>query len=79
MSSVTPARQRRRLTAEVKESLRDLGAQLSLLNRQVGARVDLRDVDLECLDLLSRSGPLSPGAVTRAERAGGSTRRGPSS
>ena len=52
----------------IKESLRDLGAQLSLLNHTVGTRVDLRDADLECLDLITRYGPLSPSALAR--RAG---------
>jgi DNA-binding MarR family transcriptional regulator len=62
------ARRRRRLTAAIKESLRELRIQLSLLNHQVGARVELRDVDLDCLDLISRYGPLSPSALAR--RAG---------
>jgi DNA-binding MarR family transcriptional regulator len=62
------ARRRRRLTAAIRESLRELRIQLSLLNHQVGARVELRDVDLDCLDLISRYGPLSPSALAR--RAG---------
>ena len=62
------ARRRQRLTAAIKESLRELRVQLSLLNHQVGARVELRDVDLDCLDLISRYGPLSPSALAR--RAG---------
>jgi DNA-binding MarR family transcriptional regulator len=62
------ARHRRRLTAAIRESLRELRIQLSLLNHQVGARVELRDVDLDCLDLISRYGPLSPSALAR--RAG---------
>lgn len=62
------ARRRRRLTAAIKESLRELRIQLSLLNHQVGARVELRDVDLDCLDLVGRYGPLSPSALAR--RAG---------
>ena len=73
MSSITPGdpdgkRRRRRLTTAIKESLRELSIQLSLLNHHVGARVDLRDVDLDCLELLSRHGPLSPSALAR--RAG---------
>jgi DNA-binding MarR family transcriptional regulator len=59
---------RGRLSRAVKESLRDLGAQLSLLNHSVGTRLDLRDADLECLDLITRYGPLSPSALAR--RAG---------
>src|ERR1700753_2796649 len=71
MSSVSPeggARHRRRLTATVKEALRALNNQLSLLNHQVGAQLELRDIDLDCLDLIARHGPLSPSALDR--RAG---------
>jgi DNA-binding MarR family transcriptional regulator len=59
---------RGRLSRAVKESLRDLGANLSLLNHSVGTRVDLKAADLECLDLITRYGPLSPSAL--AHRAG---------
>jgi DNA-binding MarR family transcriptional regulator len=62
------ARRRRRLNRAVKESLRDLGAQLSLLNHSVGGRLDLKPTDLECLDLITRYGPLSPSSLAR--RAG---------
>src|SRR5437899_5877688 len=58
---------RRRLTASIKQSLRALSIQLSLLNHQVGARAGLNDVDLDCLDLVARHGPLTPSAL--AERA----------
>lgn len=61
-------RRRRRLANDIKESLRELAIQLSLLNHQVGGRVDLKDVDLDCLDLVNRYGPLSPSALAR--RAG---------
>ena len=59
---------RKRLTASIKQSLRELSIQLSLLNHQVGSRLGLNDVDLDCLDLVSRHGPLSPSALAR--RAG---------
>jgi DNA-binding MarR family transcriptional regulator len=52
----------------VKESLRVLRNQLSLLNHQVGAHLDLKDVDLDCLELIALHGPLSPS--TLAQRAG---------
>lgn len=58
-------RAKRRLIASVKESLRDLRSQLSVLNHHVGTRLDLRDADLECLDLLARHGPLSPSVLAR--------------
>jgi DNA-binding MarR family transcriptional regulator len=63
-----PARRRRRLTTAIKESLRELSVQLSLLNHHVGAHVDLKDVDFDCLELINRHGPLSPSALAR--RAG---------
>jgi DNA-binding MarR family transcriptional regulator len=66
MSSVSPSR--RRTTNAIKESLRALSTQLSLLNHQVGAQLELKDVDFDCLDLINRSGPLSPSALAR--RAG---------
>ena len=59
------ARRRRRLTVDVRDSLRELGRQLSLLNHRVSARLDLKDVDLECLDLIAIHGPLSPSALAR--------------
>ncbi len=71
MSSVVlpdDRRHRRRLTTAVKDAMRELTNQVSLLNHQVGARLELRDVDLDCLDLISRTGPLSPSALAR--RAG---------
>jgi DNA-binding MarR family transcriptional regulator len=72
MTSTTPGdsdrKRRRRLTTAIKESLRELSIQLSLLNHQVGAHVAIRDVDLDCLDLINRHGPLSPGGLAR--RAG---------
>ena len=58
-------RRRRRLTAQVKHALRELRMQLSLLNLRVGARLDLKDIDLDCLDLIARHGPLSPTALAR--------------
>jgi DNA-binding MarR family transcriptional regulator len=55
------------LTSAIKQSLRALSIQLSLLNHQVGAHAGLNDVDLDCLDLVARYGPLSPSAL--AQRA----------
>jgi DNA-binding MarR family transcriptional regulator len=61
-------RRRRQKSVAIKESLRELSIQLSLLNHHVGPRVDLKDVDLDCLELITRHGPLSPSALAR--RAG---------
>lgn len=65
MNSILPERSRRRLTTGIKESLRELTNQVSLLNHQVGTQLDLKDVDLDCLDLIARDGPISPGALAR--------------
>ena len=59
------ARRRSGANRAIKEALRDLGSQLSLLNHSVGARLDLRVTDLECLDLITRDGPISPSALAR--------------
>ncbi|GLY88549.1 MarR family transcriptional regulator [Actinoallomurus iriomotensis] len=74
MTSMTPdedanrARRRRRGVVAIKESLRELSIQMSLLNHQVGTHAGLKDIDLYCLDLVNRHGPLSPSALAR--RAG---------
>ena len=62
------ARRRRRLTTGVKDALRELRNQLSLLHHQVGTHVALKDVDLDCLELIARHGPLGPSVLAR--RAG---------
>src|SRR5437588_12772823 len=73
MNSVSSDRaeaiRRRQLSiAEVRESLRELRIQLSLLNYRVGSELELRDVDLHCFDIIEAYGPLSPTALAR--RAG---------
>jgi DNA-binding MarR family transcriptional regulator len=65
VSDESGARERRRLIRGIKEGLRDVGAQLTQLNRGVGERVDLKASDLECLDVIDREGPLSPTALAR--------------
>ena len=50
------------------DALRELGIQLALLNHHIGARLELKDVDLDCLNLIDRHGPLSPSTLAR--RAG---------
>ena len=62
---IDEARRRRRSSVAIKQSLRDLRLQLSLLHHLVGEHLDLNDVDLDCLDLVSRQGPLSPSALAR--------------
>jgi len=56
---------RRRTVVGIKEALREVGVQLALLNHHVSARLEMRDVDLDCLDLIARRGPLSPSALAR--------------
>lgn len=61
-------RRRRQATAAILATMRDLSIQLGLLNHHVGAHVELKDIDVDCLDLIARHGPLSPSALAR--RAG---------
>src|SRR5258708_7171096 len=62
------ARHRGQLNQAVREALRDLSVQMSLLNHRIGGHLDLKGSDLQCLDLIDRYGPLSPSALAR--RAG---------
>ena len=59
---------RGQLNQAVRESLRDLSIQMSLLSSRIGGHLDLKGTDLECLDLIDRYGPLNPSALAR--RAG---------
>src|SRR5215469_10356425 len=59
------SRERRQLSRAIKESLREVGAQLSRLNHEVGGRLNIRTSDLECLDYIGREGPLSPTSLAR--------------
>jgi DNA-binding MarR family transcriptional regulator len=67
MSSIhaSDARHRRRLINAVKDSMRDLRVQLAVLNHEVGERLRLKPVDIDCLDLLARQGPQSPSGLAR--------------
>jgi DNA-binding MarR family transcriptional regulator len=61
-------KRRQRSTAAIRDCLRQLRIQLSLLNYRVGSQLKLKDVDLDCLDIIDADGPLSPTALAR--RAG---------
>ncbi len=50
---------------DVRASLRALHNQLALLNHYVGVRLELKDVEVYCLDLLDQDGPLSPGTLAK--------------
>jgi len=45
--------------------LQDLRLTLSVLNRSVGQHFSVNEVDLDCLDILSRHGPHPPGQLAR--------------
>ena len=73
MSSVSSKRaeeirRRQKASSEIRGALRELRIQLALLNYSVGSEVGLKDIDLDCLDILDTAGPLSPSALAR--RAG---------
>src|SRR4051812_34936023 len=66
--STERAQQRQRTVSEIRDSLRELRIQLALLNYRVGSQAELKDIDLDCIDILDAYGPLSPSALAR--RAG---------
>jgi DNA-binding MarR family transcriptional regulator len=73
MTSISPERaeairHRKQATTAIRESLRALRVQLSLLNYRVGSQLDLQDVDLDCFDIIDAEGPISPSGLAR--RAG---------
>lgn len=51
-----------------KDAVRELNIQFALLNRQVSARLDFKDVDMGCLDIVNRGEAISPTELAR--RAG---------
>jgi DNA-binding MarR family transcriptional regulator len=59
------AQGRRRLVNTVKDALRGLRTELALLNRRIGGRLELRDGDLDLLELIARLGPMGPSALAR--------------
>lgn len=65
MTAADQPHPRHRPAGEVTDRLRELTVQLSLLNHQVSNLLGLQDVDLDCLDIISREGPLTPGALAR--------------
>ena len=58
-------RLRRRAGTAIKAALRDLRVELALLNHQIGGKLALKDIDLDCLDVLAQNGPLTPSALAR--------------
>lgn len=64
MSSKT-TRRHRQLTVQIQAALRQAKSQLTVLNQRVGAHLELRDIELTCLEILNRHKELSPGALAR--------------
>ena len=58
-------RARRRRIAEAKQSLRELRIELAILNHRVGSRSEIKDLDFDCLDVITRHGPISPTTLAR--------------
>jgi DNA-binding MarR family transcriptional regulator len=65
MTDVAHGRARRRLVNAVKDAVRGLRTELALLNRRIGGRLELRDGDLDLLELIARLGPVGPSALAR--------------
>lgn len=59
------AGRRSRLNQAIRDALRDLSVELSLLNQRISGHLDLKGTDLQCLDLIDRHGPLSPSSLAR--------------
>lgn len=68
MTQIQHSEGRRQRYNEIKDTLRDVRVQLTALNHHVSSRVRIRDADLDILDTIDRSGPLSPSELAR--RAG---------
>jgi DNA-binding MarR family transcriptional regulator len=45
--------------------LRELRIELAVLNHRVGSRIELKDVDFDCLDVITQHGPITPSALAR--------------
>jgi len=56
---------RGRLNGAIREALRDLGVELSLLSQRISGHLDLKGTDLQCLDLIDSRGALNPGTLAR--------------
>ena len=56
---------RQQTASEIRQTLRALRVQLSLLNNRVRSQLELKDVDLDCFDIIDTDGPISPSALAR--------------
>ncbi len=64
-SAAAATRDRRRRIAQAKMGLRELRIELAVLNHRVGSRIEIKDVDFDCLDIITRHGPITPSALAR--------------
>jgi DNA-binding MarR family transcriptional regulator len=64
MSTVSPTRLE--LTAELSRAMRDASAKGVIYSEAVAERLGIGSADLECLDLIALSGPISAGAIADA-------------
>ncbi len=58
-------RVRRRQMADAKQTLRELRIELAVLNHRIGSQIEIKDVDFDCLDVITRHGPIGPSALAR--------------
>lgn len=58
-------KRRGRLSATLRDSLREVSIQLSLLNHQVGSRLGLKGTDLECFALIESHEAITPSDLAR--------------
>lgn len=65
MTNVSEGRVRRRHVNTVKDAIRGLRTELALLNRRISGRLELRDGDLDLLELMTRLGPMGPSALAK--------------
>ena len=63
--SLDARRARRRRIALAKQTLREMRIELSVLNHRMGSRIEIKDVDFDCLDVITRYGPITPSALAR--------------
>jgi DNA-binding MarR family transcriptional regulator len=56
---------RRRAQRAVRDALRELRVELVRLNHRVGSRAEIRDLDLDCFDLISQADGISPSALAK--------------
>jgi DNA-binding MarR family transcriptional regulator len=57
------SKERHRRVAAALSGLHDLRRELALLNHRVGIRVQLKNLDLDCLAVIARHGPITPTAL----------------